>query len=208
MLEYWIRTEMTVRTIPDVQPGLEVIDIDGEFELIHEEAEAVDKVVDVGDVVGLDDFLPVLDALVGFGAFREVVEQGAMAEAEHHDPLPLVLANLTAVEHGRVEGKAESPEEVVAVLDVAEAVEGEHDGLGVVLERLRACPELTAEGLQLVHEGVQLLRAVGVLLEEPGVNGGRGLQRRLERCLHEVGVNRVVDGGVGHGFDAASACQH
>ena len=42
----------------------------------------MDKVVDVGDVMGLGDFIPVLDALVALGAFREEVEQGAMAEAE------------------------------------------------------------------------------------------------------------------------------
>lgn len=48
---------MTVNGLPDIQPGLEVIHIEGEFELIHDGAKAVDKVVDVGDIVGLGDFL-------------------------------------------------------------------------------------------------------------------------------------------------------
>ena len=76
----------------------------------------------------------------------------AQAKGEDHNALPLVWADLTTEEHGGLERITEGPDEVITVLGVAEAVEGEHHRLCLVDKRLGAGVERRTHVSEALHE--------------------------------------------------------
>lgn len=145
------------------RPLDEVEDVGGEAEEADDVSNATDE--RVARAKGVHGEVAVSFVHVG-GVAGEVIVECSLADREDENTLPPLEVDLAAEEEVWGDGVAESPEEVVTLLHVAESINCDRDAIRDAIEVGRSVTEMRAYGPQFGHDVCELTRRVRPLLVE------------------------------------------